>query len=75
MGIWTWIAAGVALVILSTLAGLLLAGILGRIAEDVTDLLDRGAWALAPPSRSREAPNGLERTCQRQAHPDRTRTI
>jgi hypothetical protein len=56
MAVWAWVlvAVGGALVF-STLVGLTIARILGRIAADVTELLEGEEWSGAPLTRELDA--------------------
>ena len=52
MSIWAWIGVGVVgLSVLSLVVGLVIARILGRIGEEVAQLLDTEPWASAPLTR------------------------
>lgn len=51
---WMWIAVGAGAALgLSGLAGLALGAILGRIGQDIGELLESEPWTLAPPLRSK----------------------
>jgi len=52
MTAWSWVLLGVAaLIVVPTLLGLAIARILGRIASDVTQLLEQEEWSTAPLTR------------------------
>jgi len=52
MAAWSWVLVGVAaLIVVPTLLGLAIARILGRIASDVTELLEQEQWSSAPLTR------------------------
>jgi hypothetical protein len=54
MSTWAWVGVGLAaFCVISTLVGLAMAAILGRIGEAVSGLLDEETWARAPVSRER----------------------
>jgi len=54
MAEWMWLAIGaVAIIVLSTFAGLTVAAILGSVSRNVSELLDVGPWSSAPLTRER----------------------
>ena len=56
MSVWAWVAVGVAsTLVLSAIVGLAIAAILGRISEDVSELLQADPWASAPLTRSEDS--------------------
>jgi hypothetical protein len=65
MSVWGWVlvAAGAAIVF-SVAIALALARILGRIAEDVNELLEQEEWSSAPLTRMLEAPDEVEEAAQ-----------
>jgi hypothetical protein len=54
MAVWAWVLIAVgAAIALSTIVGLALARILGRIGDEVAELLELEPWASASLTRSR----------------------
>jgi hypothetical protein len=56
MAAWGWVLVGLgALIIVPTLVAVAVARILGRIANDVTELLEHEEWSSAPLTRTLDA--------------------
>jgi hypothetical protein len=63
MSVWAWLAIGIGAFFGVALAlGLAIAHILGRISQDVTDLLETEVWSAAPLTRALEAPPEIPST-------------
>jgi hypothetical protein len=61
MAAWGWVLVGVGgFLALSLLLSFALARILGRLAQDVTELLEQEEWSSAPLTRTLEAPGEVE---------------
>jgi hypothetical protein len=57
MSVWAWLAIGIgAFFGVALVLGLAIARILGRISQDVTEMLEAEAWSAAPLTRALEAP-------------------
>ena len=57
MADWGWVLVGVgACIALSIAVAFVVARILGRIAQDVSELLEHEEWSSAPLTRTLEAP-------------------
>ncbi len=71
MNVWGWVLVGIAsLMMLSVLVGFALARILGRIAHDLSELVDDDMWASAPLTRAGDSSADAEAP-QRPAAPTR----
>jgi hypothetical protein len=56
MSVWAWILIGATTVLaLSVLVSLAVGAILGGISREVSQLLEPGAWGLAPPMQAKAA--------------------
>jgi hypothetical protein len=63
MSVWAWLAIGIGAFLGVALAlGLAIAHILGRISQDVTDLLETEVWSAAPLTRAIEATQEIAST-------------
>jgi hypothetical protein len=79
MTVWMWIGTGVAGVLaLSLVLGIAMARILGKIGEEVNELLEAEPWTSAPLSRETEtlvAPRkigSIAETHERRSHSSHT---
>jgi hypothetical protein len=62
MSMWTWIAIGVgAFLVLATTVALVVAGVLGVIADSVSALYETAEWAEQPLTREADATIDSER--------------
>jgi len=63
MSVWAWLAIGTgAFFGIALVVGFGIATILGRISQDVTDLLEAEVWCAAPLTRALEAPPDVPAT-------------
>jgi hypothetical protein len=74
MSIWIWVAVGIgAFLALGLLTAIAVAAVLGRIAEDISSLLEHEEWTTAPMTQEKAVSDEL--TVRRTARAARARQI